>query len=239
MSNDQNFIGRVYKIVNEREKLIYIGSTKQTLNSRFSNHKYKSKINRKGKTSNFYFYLNRNPENFEIKLIKEYEVSDKFALFAWEQLYINNYRKSKEYKCLNRDNALIWANERLLNIMYSNIKEGKIVKDKRANYRKVYRNEYENQIKMQEYQEQYREDPINKADMKRYQKAYRNKPENKLKAKEYREKHKQKLKVQRQNKEPKVTGKIKCACGSELVESSLRKHMKSKKHLNYLEKQKL
>ncbi len=38
--------GKIYKIINENDEIIYIGSTTQSLAMRYSNHKHKSKNNK-------------------------------------------------------------------------------------------------------------------------------------------------------------------------------------------------
>ena len=85
--------GLIYKIY--YKDIIYIGSTTIPLMTRFKNHKYHT-------TSLKPYFLKYGYDNFEIELIKEYDVVDKHQLLAYEQLYINNR------KCINKNQTVDW-----------------------------------------------------------------------------------------------------------------------------------
>jgi len=77
---------RIYKIVNNVDDMIYIGSTSQTMEERFKEHLYNDTINH---TIKLYLHMRfLGFENFRIELICErYTTNYKFI----EQSYINQY----------------------------------------------------------------------------------------------------------------------------------------------------
>jgi len=80
--------GKIYKIVNDVNDEVYIGSTTQTLAKRFSVHKDDSKKESK-KHYTFYQLMNEiGSENFCISLIKEYPCTTKTELCLEEGKYI-------------------------------------------------------------------------------------------------------------------------------------------------------
>ena len=82
--------GFVYKIESDCKQIVYIGSTTRKLKYRFSGHKRKtngySVISKYLKDSNYSF-------SNGCELIKEYEIADRQHLLAYEQLWMNVYRK--------------------------------------------------------------------------------------------------------------------------------------------------
>jgi len=86
-------IGRVYKICTDEKYTdeCYIGSTFDTLEKRFVKHKTNL-------CSSSILFEKFGYENCHIELIKEYDVSDREHLEAYETLWINKYRN----KCVNK-----------------------------------------------------------------------------------------------------------------------------------------
>ena len=81
-------ISRVYKIVNNIDNLIYVGSTTLKLNKRMGRHNQAAKI----RTSKLYNHMrNKGFENFKIVLIKEYKDISKERLRRKENKYIKKY----------------------------------------------------------------------------------------------------------------------------------------------------
>ncbi len=79
-------IGYIYKIVSDNTQMCYIGSTIQSLEARWSEHKCRSA----NSPQQLYKHIREHGvENFKIQLIKSYEVCDKAHLSSYEQLYIN------------------------------------------------------------------------------------------------------------------------------------------------------
>jgi len=90
-SNNGNSIlknGRVYKIVDENNNIIYIGSTKYNLEFRMKCHINKLKSNTKTK---LYQYC-CDWTNYKIILIEEIHSIFRSELLKKEQFYINKYK---------------------------------------------------------------------------------------------------------------------------------------------------
>ena len=99
--------GKIYKITNDYNDDIYIGSTCDLLTKRFSKHKNDSK-NEKKKNSPIYKLMNEiGYERFRIELIENYPCQDKYQLIQREGHYIRELgtlnkriegRSQEEYK---------------------------------------------------------------------------------------------------------------------------------------------
>ena len=76
---------KIYKIVNSIDKLIYVGSTIETLNIRFSKHKSRSK--RSPNIKLYKHFAKYGIHHFEIKLIKNYPCAGKTELAIEEERY--------------------------------------------------------------------------------------------------------------------------------------------------------
>jgi len=216
--NYQN--GKIYKIINLENKIVYIGSTAQEkLCDRFKTHKHRGGGNK-------------------IILLEDCPCSCKDQLVKKEQEYIeqhsellNKFRafNSTEY---NKEYTKKRAKE------YYNNNQGEI-KEKIKKYRnnnqeyfKEYNKKYRenNKEKLKEYRENNK-DIIKEKDKEYYQK---NKDKIKEKDKEYYQKNKDKLKekakeYREQNKE-KINKKVKCdLCNAEVNKRGLTDHKKTKK----------
>jgi hypothetical protein len=204
-------IGHIYKIICLVDsKFCYIGSTFNTLNERFQQHRdsfIKWLKNERTGMSCFPFYEKYGIEKFKIILIKSYEVckthcKDSKHLRAYETLWIN------KTKCCNL----------LLPINY--LKKQKI---------QWFNKEYfqNNKEAIYKQQKQYQQD--NKEAISERNKQYRQ--DNKKKISE------QKKQYRQNNKEEiakKSAIKITCECGCILVKRSLTRHKKSKKHIDLM-----
>ena len=83
-------IGRIYKVVNSVDDMIYIGSTTRRLSMRMGNHRTNAR-NVNHKTSLLYKHMRKiGVAKFKIKLIKEVECDDRKAL------------EKKEYKIISK-----------------------------------------------------------------------------------------------------------------------------------------
>lgn len=84
--------GRIYKIVCGQSDKCYVGSTFNELKYRFKSHKGHYNEWKNGKvnlTTSFYLFEKYGIENCKIILVKEYEVTDRKHMQAYEQLWIN------------------------------------------------------------------------------------------------------------------------------------------------------
>jgi hypothetical protein len=89
--------GKIYKIINDIDQLIYVGSTITSLNSRFTRHIYASKLYPERKL--YKHFTKHGIEHFKIILIKLYPCNNKLELEIEEELYkidlnaqLNTYR---------------------------------------------------------------------------------------------------------------------------------------------------
>ena len=83
-----SFTGKIYKLINDVDDYIYIGSTKQPLYKRFDNHKYLSK---KSNAKVYTHMRNVGVEHFKIVLIKEYKCQSREELNKFEDEWIRKF----------------------------------------------------------------------------------------------------------------------------------------------------
>jgi group I intron endonuclease len=98
--------GKIYKITNDYNDDIYIGSTCDSLCKRFSNHKAHSTLEHKKHTLLYKLVNEIGFNRFKIELIEEYPCSDKYTLRQREGYFIREMgtlnqliagRTNKEY----------------------------------------------------------------------------------------------------------------------------------------------
>ena len=104
--------GKIYKITNDYNNDIYVGSTCDTLAKRYSNHKKDSKKER-CQNMNIYKLMNEiGFDRFRIELIENYPCEDRYQLRQKEGYYIRQMgtlnmkiecRTSKEWEEDNKD----------------------------------------------------------------------------------------------------------------------------------------
>ncbi len=161
----QNFKNaKIYKITNNCNNEIYIGSTCDSLSKRFSSHKCAA-IEGKNQNRPFYKLINElGIECFRIDLIEEWEANDKQEIRQIEGKYI------KEMGTLNKNIAGQTLSESQ-KMYYKNNS------DKIKSYVKLYNEENEENIK--KYNKQYKME--NKESITEYQKQYDKKYQEKMK----------------------------------------------------------
>ena len=94
-------IGKVYKLVNNVNDLFYIGSTRQKLCRRMTDHRKEAK---NGKTSPLYRAMKETGvKHWKIILIKKIRTDDKEELLKLENKYICKFKEKKN--CLNCNRA--------------------------------------------------------------------------------------------------------------------------------------
>ena len=86
--------GKIYKIITNKTKDVYVGSTIKELSKRYCQHvyNYKNKINNKkyNKKLSSYEILKHGECGCEIKLIEEYKCNSSRELHKREEYWINN-----------------------------------------------------------------------------------------------------------------------------------------------------
>ena len=205
--------GLIYKIICKTDdKICYIGSTYNILSQRWRDHKknYDLWINnkKKEKCSIYPYFEKYGIENFKMIEIKKYKVC---AENIRDKKHLSVYELLHILKHKNCVNELKPFNP-LKNLD-----------------NKIYKNNYyqENIDKYKEKNKNYREN--NKEKLKDYDKNYKEKNKDKIKE--------QKKNRYNQNKEKineKMKKKVECVCGSKIRKVDLNRHLKSKKHQNYI-----
>ncbi len=117
--------GKIYKITNDYNNDVYIGSTCDKLSKRFSNHKCARKYEDK-KTCPLYTLMNEvGFERFRIQLIEDYPCDDKYQLRQREAYYI------RELATLNKTISFATETEKLeTKRIYASSEKSKIVHNK-------------------------------------------------------------------------------------------------------------
>lgn len=210
--------GKIYKIVDNTNGDIYIGSTIKTLQKRLIAHKadYNSWLN--GNDTSYYtsFEILKN-NDYHIELLEDYPCNSKKELEKKETEYIKNNN------CLNMKLPV-----RSLAEYYEDNKER--LKEEHRNYK------LNNKQKVDEYNKNYREK--NKIQVEERSKKHyeENKEKIIMRSRKFYEENKdiihQKQKIYREKN--KLYEKITCECGAIVSKGYLTEHKKTKKHINYI-----
>ncbi|GMF54492.1 unnamed protein product [Phytophthora fragariaefolia] len=157
-------IGRIYRIIHMESDLCYIGSTSGELRFRWQSHRTSYLRWLSGATNNcsiYQYFKNHGIDKFRMILIKEYEVEDRKHLQAYEQLWINKFRKPAIIKNDAFDGKAIFRKE--INQQYYRENKEKI--KARANERTKQRTKEERDRALAYSKQYYRE---NKAKYRAY-----------------------------------------------------------------------
>ena len=141
-------IGYVYKIESDCKEVLYIGSTIQKLNERFSDHKKKYQKCKITKYINSFNYKFSNG----CELLKEYEIVDRKHLLAYEQLFLNRFKH-----CINGRDAFRMLNKEKLK-QYREANKHKIKEWHEANKHKIKQYREDNKDKLSKQKKQYYND---------------------------------------------------------------------------------
>jgi hypothetical protein len=216
----------VYRIA-YKDITYYIGST-----TNFKNRKTQHKSNCKNVKSEdynkaLYIFIRENggwSDDWVMVLVQYYpNCKTSIELLKYEREHYDIYKPE-----LNVYKPYLYEGER-----EDNIKEYR--KDNAEYFKKYY---IENTDKMNEYTKQYQIDNADK--IKEYTKQYQIDNADKIKEynKEYRKENSDKLKEKskqyRADNDEKLNGKHNCKCGSIYSNQNELRHMKTKKHINYL-----
>jgi len=221
--------GKIYKIECNITGDVYIGSTTEpTLARRLAGHKKVfcswKEGKRKYKMSSFQI-LERG--DYTIYLIEKYPCESKDELLSREGYFIKEFIRGGS--CVNQQFAGRTKQEYYIDnqeyIKDKSKKWGLNNKDKRVEYRKKYQEI--NQELIKERRKNYKEQ--NKEEIKDKNKEYRekNKEEIRLRQKEFREKNKEKISI-------KGKEKTSCECGSICRVGDMSRHLKTKKHQDFI-----
>ena len=114
--------GKIYKVVDNENKLCYVGSTKDPLEERFRNHisSYKRKQKYPENVRNYTVFTIFNKygfENCKIELVKLFPCANRYFLEDEEQYYIQNdvcvnkNKKITDMKKYNNERQKRWQTE--------------------------------------------------------------------------------------------------------------------------------
>ena len=200
--------GKIYKITNDYNDDIYIGSTCDTLVKRFSKHRRDIKNDEK-KHRKLYVAMNDiGFDRFRIELVEECPCDDKYQLRQREGYYIRQIgtlniviagRTQQEY---NEDNK-------------------EHLKQKKKDY------QLENKQKIQEYKKQYRAE--NHETITKNMQMWREKNRDKINEDRNQYYYKNKDKILET-----MSIKITCECGCIMRNDVLKRHQKTQKHIDLM-----
>lgn len=145
---------KVYKITNNKNNIVYIGSTKESLEKRFKNHVFHSKTIRKYKIHKAMYELGF--ENFQIELLYEGENAKDMEEFYIQkyleegyELY-NTQRKSnisKKFYSYDLETGVIELHEKVDAKLYNAGKISEVLNFKEENLAKKYcRTQHKNKL---------------------------------------------------------------------------------------------
>ena len=204
-------IGRVYKIVSGQGNEVYIGSTFNELKYRLRGHKSDYNNWQKGVRG---------------KNCSSFDMFDKYGVNNCKIILI------KEYDCCDRKHLEMY--ESLWILKLKSINKHTPFGEKNFRFLREFkkRREYdENREKYLLNFKLYRDN--NKEKLLQQKKVYYNENKEiiKQRTREYREKNKEKIKEKEKEK-------ITCECGLEITKKALSRHIKTKKHKDYILKEK-
>ena len=215
--------GKIYKILDPQNELIYIGSTTQKLCRRFCNHEHRGNGNK-------IVLIELCPCNSREELVKKEQdvieqygnlLNDRRAYQSEEQRieYLEKYRVNNKDKLSEKHKKWYENNQDKIKLYRENNKE------KVKEYNKEYYNN--NKEKSNEQSKLYSEN--NKEYIKEYKKLYREEHKEKIseKKKEWYKNNKDKILEKRRLK-------ITCECGCELAKGNMAEHRKSQKHIDLM-----
>ncbi len=154
--------GIAYQIIHIHSRLIYVGSTINTLSQRWASHKSQFKEYLKNKRQDC--SLNRYFEtygvnNFKIIQIKEYEICDRIHLRAYEQLWINKLKSCNKHDAF----SIKILSKRFSAQLYRKTNKDKVYQLKRG-YRE--RNKEAIKVKKREYYNKNKQNYVDKRKIK-------------------------------------------------------------------------
>ena len=223
--------GKIYKIIDSENKVIYIGSTVEKLCRRYSTHQHKAIGNKIILIENCPCNSREELVKKEQEIIEQYDnLLNKFRAYRSEEDNTEDMKISrKKYYENNKDEILEKAKVYRENNKEKISENHKVYYEKNKEYHKEYRKVYNenNKEKISENKKVYYEN--NKEKISENKKVYNENNKDKIleKAKVYREKNKDKILE-------KAKVKVLCVCGCEIRKSNITTHIKTKKHIDLM-----
>jgi hypothetical protein len=205
----------IYKIEHiENESLVYVGHT-TNFNKRKGQHKNSCK--------------NENDKKFNFKLYQM--IRDNGGFDRFKMIEVEKYSCKDKREAERREDEIMKELKASMNTYKSFTTE-----EEKKERKKQYKEDNKEYIKEQknEYMKEYYE--TNKNYYKEYHKEYRD--ENKEKIKQYRDDNKDKKKEYYETNKEIITKKLKekitCKCGCVVTKIQLKRHERTKKHINLI-----
>ena len=211
--NNKYHNGKIYTIRSYETDKYYIGSTCSKLHNRLCDHRYKFNQFQKGKGKKYIssFNIIKYDDNY-IELLECFKCDFKKELTKREGELIRKYKNELvNIRIEGRDKKEYYDD---------NIEK---IKEQKKKYRK------ENKDKIKEQKKQYRKENKDKIKLIDQQYYKNNTDKVKKQKKEYRKNNIEKIKEYRRLK-------YICSCGSEVTQNNKSRHMKSKKHIDLMNK---
>jgi len=151
MPNYQN--GKIYKIVNDIDNELYVGSSIQPLSKRMVEHRSHSKYDQYNKTKLYVHFQKIGVEHFKIVLVELFPCLVREELLAREEYW------RKELKASLNSNYVVQSTERYKEIQKNSCKRNKVkIVERHKQYHEINkekRNEYSNKYYSQ-HKEQFK-----------------------------------------------------------------------------------
>lgn len=221
--------GKVYVIRNVVNDKVYVGSTTQILSKRF--HKHKHQINCQ-RHKNYPLYVAMREigvENFYIELIENFPCNSKEELHAREGHYIREFNSYKEgYNALvsGRDKQQYYQEEKEYVNQHNKENYEKNKEERLKKNKEYYEKNKETILKQQK--EHYEE---NKEKYHKKQAEYREKNRELIRQRDNERRSKNKDEINKKRREDMTTCN---ECGHTYPKHNHSYHLKSKKHLDYI-----
>ena len=233
-------LGKIYQIINKINNKAYVGSTTDTLENRFSYHMNHAQQVERYPGMKIYIAmreLNYDFTKFYIELIENCPCDEKEDLLKREGYWIRRLRTNedeygynlqiagrtiKEHYDDNRDTIL--SNKRE---WYQEHKEEEMIR------KKNYRDNNLEHCRQLEKESRERNKESNRISRQKYHK--KNKDKLNEGSREYHEEHKEEILARKKaNYDRDILIIINCPCGSITNKANLRNHVRSKKHIDFI-----
>ena len=214
--------GKIYKIVCNITGLTYYGSTcEPILSRRLAKHRsnYKDYLNKKDYGYFMTSYKVLENGDFDIILMENYPCNSNDELTSRERYYIDNFECVNKVIPTRTHKEFIDANKE--KYQKYNIE-----------YNKKYREENRESL-LEEKRKKYNENKETFLQRNREWKK-KNKETMSQKYKERYEQNKETLKLEAKERYHRNKEKINCICGSSIVKNCLKRHLTTKKHIDFI-----
>ena len=219
--------GKIYTIRSHQTDKFYIGSTVQPLSKRLCGHKDDFTAFKLQKTRYITSFDILKYADFYIELLELFPCNTKIELNKREGELIRLHKDDCVNKCIPNRTQAEWYVDNQERVKQQHKQYTKDNKEKLENYRKEYMKDNANREKVKLRRQQRNIDNKEEIAVKRKQAYESNKEAVSQQGKVYRENNKERRKQH-------CSQPITCECGSSIRLDSKNKHLKSKKHQEFI-----